>query len=520
MTDDRRYWTADDVPPWLGTPGAQHPGEFPFVRGIHPELYTKRLWRMRQYAGFGGPEETNARWKALIAQGQDGVSCAFDLPTQLGYDSDDEVAASDAGRLGVAIDTLDDFVALFDGIPLDRTGATFNINASAAVIYAMLLEAADQQGVDPARLTGTIANDPLIEYIARGLWRLPPGGSMRLMADVFAHSLEHTPAYYPINLRGTLIYEAGGTALQELGFALACAQEYLDAVQTRDVDMEAATAHFSFLFFSDSNFLEEAAKFRAGRMLWAEMVKARYGVLSPSGQKLRFTAAVGNFNLRAQMPELNLVRNTLGVLGGVLGGCQAMLVAGMDEAFEIPSEYSSLLGLYTQQVVAHESRVTQAVDPLGGSYYVEAATDRILAGVRDAVTDIERGGGAIRAIEDGTLQRAISDAAYAYQLDEESGRRLVVGVNTPGSQPPTDPDFALHEHDDATLTAKREHLRSYRASRNAPAVDAALTALAVVLQGSDNTIPAMRAALRVGATVGEIMTACVARYGEYEEPAG
>jgi methylmalonyl-CoA mutase N-terminal domain/subunit len=517
---DRRYKTIQDLPEWTKTTGGQQPGEFPFVRGIHPKLYTERLWRMRQYAGFGTPGDTNAKWKGLLEHGQDGVSCAFDLPTQLGYDSDDSAARSEAGRLGVAIDSLADFVALFDGIPLDSTGATFNVNASAAVIYAMLLEAADQQGVEPARLTGSLSNDPLMEFIARGLWRLPPAGSMRLMADVFAHAIEHAPGFYPINLRGTLVYEAGGTSLQELGFALACAQEYLDAVAARGVDMDAATAHFSFLFFSDSNFLEEAAKFRAARMLWAEMVKERYGVLSPSGQKLRFTAAVGNFNLRAQIPELNLVRNTLGALGAVLGGCQGMLVAGMDEAFEIPSEYASLLGLYTQQVIAHESRVTGTVDPLGGSYHVESTTDQIMDGVRRIMSDLDRSGGAIRAIEDGELQGAISESAYAYQLDEETGRRVVVGVNTPGSQPPSDPEFALHEHDDAALSVQRSQLLAHRRDRDGSAVTTTLAALDDVLSGDTNSIDAIRAAVRAGATMGEVMTVCVGRYGEFREPTG
>lgn len=512
------YYTAADLPERARLPATQHPGRWPFVRGIDSRMYTERLWRMRQYAGFGSPGDTNQRWKRLIEQGQHGVSCAFDLPTQIGLDSDDPAAGSDAGRLGVAIDILDDFVALFDGIDLSDVAATFNINASAPVIYAMLLEAAELQQIDPAALTGTLSNDPLVEFAARGLWRLPPDGSLRLMADTFAYSLEHTPRFYPVNLRATLIYEAGGSASQELGFGMACARAYLDELRDRGLDMDAVAPRFSFLFFSDSNFLEEACKFRAARMMWAEMMKESYGVTSPSGQRLRFTAAIGNFNLRAHIPELNLVRNTLGALGAVLGGCQGMLVAGMDEAFEIPSEYSSLLGLYTQQVIAWESHVTASVDPLGGSYYTEVTTDRLLQEGTSVVHEVLDAGGAVAAIEAGMLQAAIADSAYRYQLEEESGVRLVVGVNTPGSEPPSDPPFTLHEHDMTTMEDKRTQLATHRATRSDVRVAAELASLAEVLGGTENAIPAMRAALRAGATVGEIMAACAARYGEYVEP--
>lgn len=512
------YFTAADLPEWAGSSHAQRPGEFPFMRGIHHEMYRERLWRMRQYAGFGSPTDTNARWRELIARGQHGVSCAFDLPTQLGLDSDDPTAADDAGRLGVAIDTLDDFVALFDGIPLAETAATFNINASAAVIYALLLETASEQGAPLQSLTGTLSNDPLIEFVARGLWRLPPAGAMRLMADVYAYSLEHTPSFYPVNLRGTLVYEAGGSVIHEFAFAFACATAYLDALRDRNVDMEMATARFSYLFFSDSNFLEEACAFRAARVLWAQLVRDRYGVEAPSGQRLRFSAAVGNFNLRAQLPELNLVRNTLGALGAVLGGCQAMLVAGMDEAWEIPSEYSSLLGLYTQQVVAYESHLPDVVDPLGGSYYVEWLTDKLLTEMRALLDEIDASGGAISAIESGFMQRLITDTAYEYQLAEEKGERLVVGVNTPGSPPPADPDFLLHEHDPTSARRKAAALRGHREIRDQHVVERRLQQLSVTLAGTDNAIPAMRSALRAGATVGEIMTVCVSVFGEYVEP--
>jgi methylmalonyl-CoA mutase N-terminal domain/subunit len=513
----KSFYTAADLPEWARDGELPAPGEFPFLRGIHPEMYRERLWRMRQYAGFGTAKEANERWKALIASGQHGISCAFDLPTQLGLDSDDPVAAEDAGRLGVAVDTLDDFIALFDGIPLDQTATTFNINASAPVIYAMLLEAADHQGVPADRLTGTLSNDPLIEFIARGLWSLPPEGALRLMGDAFAHSLQVSPSFYPMNLRATLVYEAGGSVAHEFGFGMACAQGYMDELAGRGLDMGAVASRLSFLLFSDSNFLEEACAFRAARKLWAEMIEQRYGVTNRSAQKLRFSVAVGNFNLRAQLPELNLVRNTLGALGGILGGCQAMLVAGMDEAFAIPSEYSSLLGLYTQQVIAYESKLTDVVDPLGGSYYVEATTDKLLRAMREVMNRVEEEGGILAAIEAGMPQREINDAAYRYQLEEEEGKRLVVGVNTPGSPPPEDPSFELHEHDDSAMVAKRKALAAHRAQRDAAAWEAGMGEVERTLDSSDDLIPAMRAALRAGATIGEIMHACTARYGAYHE---
>jgi methylmalonyl-CoA mutase N-terminal domain/subunit len=511
------YYTHRDLPHWASQPGGENPGQYPFVRGIDSDMYRRRLWRIRQYAGFGTSEETNLRWKLLLAQGQDGISCAFDLPTQLGLDSDDPRAASDVGRLGVAIDTLEDFLELFDGIPLDATAATFNINSPSAVILAMLLEAADRQGCPTDRLTGTLSNDPLIEFAARGLWRLPPGGAMRLVADTFAYASELMPRYYPMNLRGTLVYEAGGTDIEELGFAMACAVDYLDQIAARGADLERATARFSFMFFADTNVLEVACKMRAARMLWAELVSTRYGVKSASGQKLRFTAPVGNFNLRAQYPELNLVRNALGALGAVLGGCQAMLVAGMDEAFEIPSERNALIGLYTQQVLAYESHVPEIVDPLGGSYYVEATTERLRAAAQRLLDTVIERGGAVASLKDGFIQRAIADSAYRVQLEEESGQRLIVGVNTPGSVPPVDPDMQLHEHDETILQHKRQRLAEYRRARDRRLVSTAQTALKRALETDENVIPRMREALRAQMTIGEIMEICVGRYGEYSE---
>jgi methylmalonyl-CoA mutase, N-terminal domain len=518
VSGSRAYFTRQDLPDWASQPGGENPGQYPFVRGIDPAMYSRRLWRMRQYAGFGSSEETNRRWKLLLAQGQDGISCAFDLPTQLGLDSDDPRSASDVGRLGVAIDTVEDFVDLFDGIPLDGTAATFNINAPSAVILAMLLEAADRQGCPADRLTGTLSNDPLIEFAARGLWRLPPEGSMRLVGDTFAYASERMPRYYPMNLRGTLVYEAGGTDVEELGFAMACAVAYLDRIAAHGVDLDRAAARFSFMFFADTNVLEVACKMRAARILWAELVSKRYGVKGASGQKLRFTAPVGNFNLRAQYPELNLVRNSLGALGAVLGGCQAMLVAGMDEAFEIPSERNALIGLYTQQVIAYESHVPDVVDPLGGSYYVEATTERMRATAQHLLEVVMERGGAVVSLEDGYIQRAIADSAYRVQVEEESGQRLIVGVNTPGSTPVVDPDMDLHEHDDGVLQRKQQRLSEYRRARDNRMVAAAQTALRHALDTEENVIPRMREALRAHMTIGEIMAVCVDRYGEYSEP--
>jgi methylmalonyl-CoA mutase, N-terminal domain len=513
-----RYMTSSDLPSWTGEPGGQHPGVYPYVRGIHPRMYTSRLWRMRQYAGFGGPAETNERWRLLLGQGQNGISCAFDLPTQLGYDSDDPKAAHDAGRLGVAIDVLPDFIAMFDRIPLDQVSATFNINATAIVIYAMLLETAAAQGIDPASLTGSISNDPLIEFIARGLWRLPPAGALRTGTDLYEYALRVTPRFYPMNLRATLVYEAGGMPVQEIGFGFACAAAYLDQLAARGTDLATAAARLSFLLFGDTNVLEEACKFRAARMTWAQLLRDRYGITDASAQQMRFTVAVGNYNLRAQLPELNLVRNALGALGGVLGGCQGMLVAGMDEAFEIPSEKNSLLGLYTQQVIAYESGVAQTVDPLGGSYYVEATTDRLRREITAVMDEVDKAGGAVAAIEGGLLQRRIADSAYAVQMAEDSGEKLVVGVNTPGSTAAADPDFDLHETDSGWADAKRQQLQSFRERRDEASVAKQLTLLRESVNGEENLVEPIRAALRDGVSVGEIMGVLVGRYGEFEEP--
>lgn len=514
----RAYLSRDDLPEWASDEGALHPGVFPYLRGIHERMYTSRLWRMRQYAGFGTTADTNERWKLLLAQGQHGISCAFDLPTQLGFDSDHPSAIADAGRLGVAIDTLDDLLEAFDGIPLDEVSATFNINASAVVIYAMLLETAVAHGLDPAVLTGTIANDPLIEFIARGLWNVPPDGALRLAGDLYEYALAATPRFYPINLRSTLVYEAGGTEVQEIGFGFSCAVAYLERLAQRDVDMEAAASRMSFLMFGDTNVLEEACKFRAARMVWAELLKERFGILTPHAQHLRFTVAVGNYNLRAQVPELNLVRNTLGALAGVLGGCQGMLVAGMDEAFEIPSERNALLGLYTQQVIAFESHVVNTVDPLGGSYYVEATTERLRREIAAVIESIDAAGGAVAAIESGLFQREIADAAYAVQVAEDSGEKLIVGVNTPGSESPEDPDFELHIHDDSFGDTKRVTLAAHRARRAAADVESALGVVAEALVEGVNVVDPIRAAVRHGATLGEVMAIISAHFGDYREP--
>jgi methylmalonyl-CoA mutase N-terminal domain/subunit len=327
-----------------------------------------------------------------------------------------------------------------------------------------------------------------------------------------------TPRFYPMNLRATLVYEAGGTSVQEIGFGFACAQAYLDQLVARGADLAKAAARVSFLLFGDTNLLEEACKFRAARMTWAQLLHHRYGVTDPSAQHMRFTVAVGNYNLRAQLPELNLVRNALGALGGVLGGCQGMLVAGMDEAFEIPSEKNSLLGLYTQQVIAYESGVAQTVDPLGGSYYVEATTERLRREITGVMAEIDEAGGAVVAIENGLLQHRIADSAYAVQMAEESGQKLVVGVNTPGSTAAADPDFELHEADSGWADAKRQELARFRHGRDGAAVAEQLSRLRDGVVGQENLVDPIRAALRDGVSVGEIMAVLIGHYGEFEEP--
>lgn len=500
------------------TPAALEPaGEFPFTRGIHPEMYRTRPWRMRQYAGYGTASETVARWQTLLREGQNGISCAFDLPTQLGMDSDHPEARPEVGRLGVAVDSLDDMKELFRQFPLDQVAATFNINAPAAVIYALFLATARDQGVDLSNVTGTLSNDPLVEFIARGLWRVPPREAMRLFADTFAASLASTPNFYPINIRGCLFYEAGASDVQEIAFVLSCAKAYMRTLLERGLDVNDVGKRFSFMMFADHNLLEQAAKFRAARRMWARICRDEFGATSPSAMKFRVTAPVGSYNFKIQQPELNIVRGAYGALAAVLGGCQAMLVAGYDEAYDIPTEHAALLALRTQQILAEETGVTKTVDPLGGSYYVESITAELEVRAGELIAQIDDMGGIVEAIERGFPQRAIADTAFSTERDVESGRKRVVGVNCFTVDEDTESRMRLHEADITSRTRTLDSLQRQRTERSAEAMAGALAALATAAKGDDNLIEPLVGAAESGATLGEMMDVLVAQFGEYVE---
>ncbi|HSD66642.1 MAG TPA: methylmalonyl-CoA mutase family protein, partial [Vicinamibacteria bacterium] len=435
--EDRELRTASHLPrerlygpEALGDPAAiGEPGAYPFTRGLHPTGYRGRLWTMRQYAGFGTAAESNRRYRYLLEQGTTGLSVAFDLPTQIGYDSDDPHSVGEVGKVGVAIDSLEDMELLFDGIPLDRVSTSMTINATAAILLALYVAVARRRGVPEAVLSGTLQNDILKEYVARGTWIYPPAPSLRLVTDVFAYCAERAPRWNTISISGYHIREAGATAPQELAFTFANALEYVRAAKAAGLDPDRFGERLSFFFACHSDFLEEVAKFRCARRLWARLMKERLGVENPKAQQCRFHVQTGGVTLTAQQPDNNVVRVALQTLAAVLGGCQSLHTNARDEALALPTEASARLALRTQQVVAYESGVPDTVDPLGGSYAVEAATEALEAEATRLIDQIESRGGALAAIERGDVQREVQESAYRYQREVESGGRVIVGVN-------------------------------------------------------------------------------------------
>src|SRR5216683_2071809 len=405
------------------------PGEYPFTRGIYPQMYRERLWTIRQYAGFGSAAETNARFRYLLGQGQTGLSIAFDLPTQIGHDADAPLARGEVGKVGVSISSLRDMEVLLEGIPLDRVSTSMTINATAAILLALYVAVARRRGIAEDALSGTVQNDILKEYVARGTYIYPPGPSLRLVTDVIAYSAEHVPRWNPISISGYHIREAGATAAQEIGFTLAHALEYVRAARAAGLDPGQFGERISFFFACHSDFVEEVAKFRAARRLWARLMKEVLGASNPKAQHLRFHVQTGGVTLTAQQPDNNVVRVALQALAAVLGGCQSLHTNGKDEALALPTEASARLALRTQQVIAFESGVADTVDPLGGAYAVEAATDRLEREARALIDGIESRGGALRAIERGEIQREIQESAYRFQREVEAGERVIVGVN-------------------------------------------------------------------------------------------
>ncbi len=491
------------------------PGQFPFTRGIHPQMYRSRLWTMRQYAGFGTAAESNRRYHYLISQGITGLSVAFDLPTQMGFDSDHPLAAGEVGRVGVAICSLADMERLFEGIRLDGVTTSMTINSTAAILLAFYVLVARRQGADVQKLSGTIQNDILKEYIARGTYIYPPRPAMRIITDLFAWAVREVPNWNPISISGYHIREAGSTAVQEVAFTLANAIAYIEAAIAAGLDIDAFAPRLSFFFSADSNFLEEIAKYRAARRLYAHLMRDRFLSRHPRSMMLRFHAQTAGSSLTAQQPDVNVVRTTLQALAAVLGGAQSLHTNSRDEALALPTEESVRLALRTQQIIAHESGVTSAVDPVGGSEYIEQLTDSIEAGARDYLARIDAMGGALSAIEAGYVQSEIQNSAYDFQHQVESGERILVGVNkfrVDGERPI--PTFRL---DPAIEREQVERVRGLRASRNAEAVCRALERLGQAARSSDNLMPLILDAAATYATVGEISDTLRAVFGEHRE---
>ncbi|HET7089989.1 MAG TPA: methylmalonyl-CoA mutase family protein [Anaerolineae bacterium] len=424
-----RLYTAEDRQHADDARDLGFPGEYPFTRGVQPTMYRGRLWTMRQYAGYASAAETNARFKYLLQQGQTGLSVAFDLPTQIGYDADDPMSEGEVGKVGVSISSLQDMLQLFDGIPLDQVSTSMTINAPAAILLAMVIATGRRQGVEPKRLRGTVQNDILKEYIARGTYIFPPEPAMRLITDVFRYCAAEAPHWNTISVSGYHIREAGSTAVQEVAFTLSNGIAYVQAAVDAGLDVDSFAAQISFFFNAHNNFLEEIAKFRAARRLWAHIMRERFGAKDPRSWMLRFHTQTGGSTLTAQQPEINVVRVTLQALAAVLGGTQSLHTNSRDEALWLPTEESVRIALRTQQIIAYESGVADSVDPLGGSYLIEHLTDEIEQRAREYIERIDALGGALRAIETGFVQQEIADAAYACQQAVERGEQIVVGVN-------------------------------------------------------------------------------------------
>jgi methylmalonyl-CoA mutase, N-terminal domain len=490
------------------------PGTFPFTRGIRPDMYRGRLWTMRQYAGFATAAESNERYRYLLERGVTGLSVAFDLPTQLGYDSDAPQARGEVGKVGVAIDTIDDVEQLFAGIPLDQVTVSMTINAPAAILLAFVLAIARRRGIPFDRLGGTVQNDVLKEYVARGTYIFPPAPSMRLVTDVMAYCAEHVPQWNTISISGYHIREAGSTAAQEIAFTLANAKAYLHAAERAGLGADVVAPRISFFWNAHNDFFEEIAKFRAARTLWARIVRDEFASRDVRAQMLRFHTQTGGSTLTAQEPENNVVRVTLQALAAVLGGTQSLHTNGADEALGLPTAAAARVALRTQQIIAYESGVTDVVDPLAGSYYVEKLTDELMARAEALIAEIDALGGAVAAIESGWMQERIGDAAYRAQQAIERGETRVVGVNAfveGNAAPPIPPQYI----DPAIEREQIARLRAFRAARDAAQVEATLAGVRRAAEGTANLVPAFIEAVDAGATIGEIAAVLRAVFGTH-----
>lgn len=490
------------------------PGEYPFTRGIKPTMYRSRLWTMRQYAGFSTAQATNERFRYLLKQGSTGLSVAFDLPTQIGYDSDAPLADGEVGKVGVAIDTLRDMEILFDGIPLNQVSTSMTINATAPILLAMYLVVAEKQGVPANQVSGTIQNDILKEYIARGTYRYPPRPSLRLISDVFAYCMEHAPKWNTISISGYHIREAGSTAAQEIAFTLADAITYLDTAIQAGLNVDDIASRLTFFFACHTDVFEEVAKFRAARRLYAKIMRYRFKAQNPESWKLRFHTQTGGVTLTAQQPDNNIVRVTLQALASVLGGTQSLHTNSRDEALALPTEDSVRIALRTQQILAHESGVTNTVDPLGGSYFVEKMTNDLEAQAEQIIEQIDAMQGMVAAIEAGWVQKQIEQSAYELGQSVERGERIIVGVNK--YQTDQDPKTETFKVSDATTQSQINQLQHIRSTRNTGEVELALQAIIQAAKGSDNVMPLILNAVRAYATIGEISEALQSVFGEYQ----
>jgi methylmalonyl-CoA mutase N-terminal domain/subunit len=509
---------AQQAPPFDHQRDLGEPGQFPFTRGIHPTMYRGRLWTMRQYAGFGTAEESNRRYKFLLGAGQTGLSVAFDLPTQMGRDADHALARGEVGRTGVSICTVDDMRTLLDGLPLDRVSTSMTINATAATLLCLYVAVADERGVPRSALQGTVQNDILKEYIARGTYIYPPGPSMRLVADTFAFCRDELPRWNTISISGYHIREAGSDAVQEVAFTLGDGIAYVQAAIDRGLPVDEFAPRLSFFFNSHANLLEEVAKFRAARRLWARIMRERFKAQDPRSQMLRFHAQTAGSSLTAQQPLNNIVRTTIEALAAVLGGAQSVHTNGYDEALSLPTEAAAALALRTQQIIAHESGVPDVVDPLGGAYAVEALTTEIETRANLLLGEIDRRGGMVAAVEQGFPQGEIERRAFEHQRAVENGERIIVGQNAFAEQSGKSGESfspALHRLDPSLEASQAARVRQFRASRNDAAARGALQALAAAARGTDNLVPAILASVKARATLGEIADALRGVFGEY-----
>jgi len=507
-------YTPGDIPGFDYAENLGYPGEYPFTRGIQPTMYRGRVWSMRQYSGFATAEESNRRYKFLLEQGQTGLSVAFDLPTQIGYDSDHPISQGEVGKVGVAIDSLADMEILLDGIPLDKVSTSMTINATAAILMAMYIAVAQKQGVKLADLRGTIQNDVLKEYVARGTYIFPPQPSMRLITNIFEYCSREVPQWNSISVGAYHIREAGSTAAQEVAFAFAIATAYREAGIKAGLDIDVLGPRVAWNINTHIKFLEEVAKFRAARRLWARIIKERFQAKDPRSWMLRFHTQTGGCTLTAQQPLNNLVRTTFQAMAAVLGGCQSLAVCSYDEAMALPTEESVRLSLRTQQIIAHESGLTETVDPLGGSYYIENLTNEIERRASEYIAKIDQLGGAVKAIEKGYIQQEIQESSYRHQKEIESGKRVLVGVNKFQVHEP--PLKGLLKVDPKVREVQMKRLAELRASRNQKRVETSLKELKKLAQGDGNLMPPILDCVRAYCTLGEICDVLRGVFGEYE----